>query len=227
MKTTKNTEKKSRKTTNKGKTVKAYPPIDPMDSWKVSSSFVEKKGLRYSLAYAVACMAIGFGSYWGYMHYTQKTSIVPPSDVANTPDIYLKNLNKPQQANQLVQLGKDYIRDNFDTAEENFIESQIGQEFSKRKDALFQDKAPTFQQKEAAYNIPTPLKHDIHQWLIKQHIQGVAYKDFESCLILNEKIFHLNDIVSPEYNLVWSDIDPVDKKLFFSDDSGNLYAINY
>lgn len=224
---TKNTEKKSRRTTNKKKTVKNYPTINLMDSWRTSSSFIEKKGLRYSLNYAIAFMAIGFGSYFGYTHYFKKNHIFQHSNITNNSDIYLKNFNKPRQPNQLVQLDKDYIRDSFDTAEENFIESQTGQEFSKRKDALFQDKTLTLQSKEAPYTIPETLKQDIHQWLVKQHIQGVAYKDFESCLILNEKIFHLNDTVSHEYNLVWSDIDPIDKKLFFSDNSGNLYAINY
>lgn len=67
----------------------------------------------------------------------------------------------------------------------------------------------------------------IRAWLHQQHIQGVAYKDFESCIVVNGKIFHLNEVVAPELNLVWSDIDPVAKKLFFYDANGILYFINY
>ena len=111
------------------------------------------------------------------------------------------------------------------TAEENFIESQTGREFSKRDNMIFQERRPTINSEVATFKEDS--KQRIQDWLIHQHIQGVAYKDFESCLILNQKVFHLGDLVFPEQSLVWCDIDPVEKKLFFSDEKENLYAINY
>ena len=71
------------------------------------------------------------------------------------------------------------------------------------------------------------IAQQIRAWLHQQHIQGVAYKDFASCIVVNGKVFHLNEVVAPELNLVWSDIDPVEKKLFFYDSNGVLYFINY
>lgn len=138
----------------------------------------------------------------------------------------LKLVNKPLNPIVIADLKMDAIRDSFDTAEENFIESQSGQEFSKKNTPLFQTSTPTVTQEQAPFKIQS-TPQDIQQWLLHQHIKGVAYRDFESCFIMNSKIFHLNEVVQPEYNLVWSDIDPVDKKLFFSDDAGNLYSINY
>lgn len=224
MNTTKNTEKKSRKTT-KANVIKIYPPVDCMDAWAPSSStFIENKNQRYSFKYAIVCVAVGFGIYWGYANYLQHQAT--PNESNNSKYLF-SNLNKPQQPHQLVQLENDYIRDNLDTAEENFIENQIGQEFSKRDNILFQDSTPTLQSEHSPFQNNKIHKSDVQQWLIQQHIQGVAYKDFESCLIFNEKIFHLNDTVSAEHSLVWSDIDPIDKTLFFSDNDGNLYTLNY
>lgn len=154
---------------------------------------------------------------------------VIPTDkepLANESHSSLKLVNKPFDPIVIADLKVDAIRDSFDTAEENFIESQSGQEFSKKDTPLFQTSAPTITQEQAPFKIQS-TPQDIQQWLLHQHIKGVAYRDFESCFIMNSKIFHLNEVVQPEYNLIWSDIDPVDKKLFFSDDAGNLYSVNY
>lgn len=217
MKTTKSTEKKSRKTTKPVCTV-SLPPVIEMKSEQTNyPGFVESRSLRYSLKYIAICLLIGFLGYWGIEKYKKFRH----EERAHIPLL----LNTPQPKTQLVQIEADNIRDAFDTAEENFIESQVGHEFSKRDNAIFQERRPTINSDSAAFK--EDPKQSIQNWLSKQHIQGVAYKDFESCLILNKKVFHLGDLVFPEQSLVWSDIDPVEKKLFFSDENENLYAINY
>jgi hypothetical protein len=135
-------------------------------------------------------------------------------------------LNIPQQPFRLADLKNDAIRDAFDTAEENFIESQTGQEFSYRKNVLFNDRSKTVASKYGAFALPNDTKF-VYKWLQAQHIRDITYKNFESHLSFNDKIFHLNDIVSPEYRIRWSDIDPVDKKIFFSDANNNRYAIAF
>lgn len=217
MNTTKNIGKKSRKTTKPVCTV-TLPPVVEMVQDKVDTSgFVENRSLRYTLKYVALCLLIGFFGYWSMEKYKQIFHRKMP-DVANL-------LNTPHQKSQLVQIKTDNIRDALDTAEENFIESQIGHEFSKRDNPVFQERRPTINSETASFK--EDPKQRVQDWLIKQHIQGVAYKDFESCLILNQKVFHLGDLVFPEQSLVWCDIDPVEKKLFFSDEKENLYAINY
>lgn len=217
MKTTKSTEKKSRKTTKTICTVSLPPTIEMKSEQTSYPGFVESRSLRYSLRYIAICLLIGFLGYWSVEKYKQFRR----EERANIPIL----LNIPQQKTQLAQIEADNIRDAFDTAEENFIESQVGHEFSKRDNAIFQERRPTINSDSAAFKEDS--KQNIQNWLVKQHIQGVAYKDFESCLILNKKVFHLGDLVFPEQSLVWSDIDPVEKKLFFSDANENLYAINY
>ncbi|MGX8716638.1 MAG: hypothetical protein ACSW8C_01455 [bacterium] len=179
--------------------------------------FVENRSLRYTLKYVALCLLIGFFGYWSIQKYKQYQH----DKLASIPQL----LNAPQEKTQLVQIEQDNVRDALDTAEENFIESQIGHEFSKRDNAIFQERRPTINSEDAQFK--EDPKQRIQSWLVKQHIQGVAYKDFESCLILNQKVFHLGDLVFPEQALVWSDIDPVEKKLFFSDEKENLYAVNY
>ena len=217
MNTTKNTEKKSRKTTKPICTV-TLPPVVEMVPDKVDTSgFVEGRTLRYTLKYVVLCLLVGFFGYWTIQKYKQ----IFHERLSNIPNL----LNTPKNKSQLVQIEKDNIRDALDTAEENFIESQIGREFSKRDNAIFQERRPIINAEAAAFKGDS--KQRIQDWLVKQHIQGIAYKDFESCLILNQKIFHLGDLVFPEQALVWCDIDPVEKKLFFSDEKENLYTVNY
>ena len=62
-------------------------------------------------------------------------------------------LNVPQQPFRLADLKNDAIRDAFDTAEENFIESQTGQEFSYRKNVLFNDRSKTVAFKYGAFGL--------------------------------------------------------------------------
>ncbi|MDR1254732.1 MAG: hypothetical protein LBJ78_01735 [Puniceicoccales bacterium] len=133
------------------------------------------------------------------------------------------NLNNlPLDSNNLfARLNEEWIRDGFDTQEENFVESQTGQEFSKRMDALFKN------QKKEALQAHTGNNVSIRDWLYQQHIQGIAYKGFDSCLIINSKVFHIGDVVNAPLNVVWSDIDPVEKKLYFEDALGNSYVSNY
>lgn len=217
MNTTKNTKKKSHKTTKPVCTV-TLPTVVEMSPDKVDCpGFVESRSLRYTLKYVGVCLLIGFLGYWGVQKYKQFLH----ERFSNIPTL----LNTPPKKSQLVQIEKDNIRDALDTAEENFIESQVGREFSKRDNMVFQERRPTINSETAQFK--GDPKERIQDWLVKQHIQGVAYKDFESCLILNQKVFHLGDLVFPEQSLVWCDIDPVEKKLFFSDEKENLYAINY
>ena len=218
MNTTKNTRKKSRKTTKPTCTV-TLPPVVEMLSNKVNTypGFVENRSMRYTLKYVVLCLLIGFLGYWGIQKYKQFRR----DQISNIPQL----LNTPREKTQLVQIKEDNIRDAFDTAEENFIESQIGREFTKREDPILQEQRPTINSEDASFK--DEAKQRIQSWLVKQHIQGVAYKDFESCLILNQKVFHLGDLVFPDQSLIWSDIDPVEKKLFFSDEKENLYTVNY
>lgn len=217
MNTTKNTEKKSRKTTKTVCTVSLPPVVEMVTDEAEYPGFVENRCLRYTFQYIALCLFIGFLGYCGVQKYNQWKA----KSVSSLPVL----LNTPRKKSQLVQIKEDNIRDAFDTAEENFIESQIGREFSKRDDIIFQDRRPTINSENALFK-EDPKMH-IQSWLDKQHIQGVAYKDFESCLILNKKVFHLGDLVFPDKTLVWCDIDPVEKKLFFSDEEENLYAINY
>lgn len=178
--------------------------------------FVEKNNY---LRNAVVCFFAGFLGLGGYLHMKAKSRV-------QTSAIPL-TLNIPKQNDQLMQIQADSIRDALDTPEENFIEEQTGQEFTKRNNPLFKDNSKTLNQSQTKFAVKTDKKQAMTEWLLRQHIQGVSYKDFESRLIINQKVFHLSEIVSPEYNLVWSDIDPIEKKLFFSDNEGNLYTIGY
>ena len=135
-------------------------------------------------------------------------------------------LNIPKQPFRLADFKNDAIRDAFDTSEENFIESQTGQEFSYRKNVLFNDRSKTVASKYGAFALPNDTKF-VYKWLQAQHIRNITYKNFESHLSFNEKIFHLNDMVSPQYCIKWCDIDPVDKKIFFSDANNNRYAVSF
>ncbi|MDR2769784.1 MAG: hypothetical protein LBB19_04545 [Puniceicoccales bacterium] len=136
------------------------------------------------------------------------------------PKLNLNNL--PLDSNNLfAHLNEEWLRDGFDTQEENFVELQTGQEFSKRMDALFKN-----QEKETLH-VRMGNNVSIRDWLYQQHIQGIAYKGFDSCLIINSKVFHIGDVVNAHLNVVWSDIDPVEKKLYFEDALGNSYVSNY
>ena len=200
---------------SENKSKKQMPVICDMNISQ-SMGFIEKNNY---LRNAVVCFFAGFLGFGGYLYMKAKnriqTSVIPFT------------LNIPKQSDQLVQLSSDSIRDALDTPEENFIEEQTGQEFTKRDNPIFKDDSKTLTNAQAKFVAKVDKKQAMTEWLLKQHIQGVSYKDFESRLIINQKVFHLSEVVSPEYNLVWSDIDPVEKKLFFSDDDGNLYTIGY
>lgn len=200
---------------SENKSKKQMPVICDMNVSQ-SMGFIEKNNY---LRNAVVCFFAGFLGFSGYLYMKAKnriqTSVIPFT------------LNVPKQSDQLVQLSSDSIRDALDTPEENFIEEQTGQEFTKRDNPIFKDDSKTLTNAQAKFVAKVDKKQAMTEWLLKQHIQGVSYKDFESRLIINQKVFHLSEVVSPEYNLVWSDIDPVEKKLFFSDDDGNLYTIGY
>lgn len=238
MNTSRNTEKRSRIATKKAKEEAHSPLIVQMDSESCTiedkncvqqESFIESRGLRYSVQYVMIWMAVGFGVFWGFSKfrafYTEaKTSNMNAVAIEHIPGTLNVSTNK------LVDLRLDGIRDSFDTAEENFIESQIGHEFSSKDDILKQDNSPNIQSETAKFKTSEKYQQAVQDWLSKQRLQGVAYKDFESRLILNEIIYHLNDTIVSEDNrfcLVWSDIDPVEKKLFFSDNAGRLYTLNY
>ena len=217
MNTTKNTKKRSRKTTKPVCTVTLPPVVEIVPDKTDDAGFIECGSLRYTLRYVALCLLVGFLGYWSIQKYKQFSH----KKLSEIPTL----LNAPQQETQLVDIEADNVRDALDTAEENFIESQIGREFSKRDNMIFQERRPTINAEAAIFK--GDPKQRIQDWLVKQHIQGVAYKDFESCLILNQKVFHLGDLVFPEQTLVWCDIDPVEKKLFFSDEKENLYFVNY
>jgi hypothetical protein len=147
-----------------------------------------------------------------------------PTDLSEkqSQDSKLNLNNLPLDSNNLfAHLNEEWLRDGFDTQEENFVESQTGQEFSKRMDALFKN-----QDKETPH-VRMGNNVSIRDWLYQQHIQGIAYKGFDSCLIINSKVFHIGDIVNAHLNVIWSDIDPVEKKLYFEDALGNSYVSNY
>ena len=215
MKTIKSTEKKYISQSN-GEDTYALPPIDAIEDWAYPSSlFIEEKKRYKSIMAMIGFFIIGFSFYW--IHNCVHKESLKPS--------LLAQINKPTQNSILADIKSDMIRDSFDSAEENFIESQIGQEFSYKNDPILSSKAKTIDADQPFSVVEDPKA--IQDWLMHQHIKGVAYKDFESRLILNDKIYYLNDVVSAEHHLIWSDIDPVDKKIFFSDDVGNLYSLNY
>lgn len=181
-----------------------------------TTSFIERNSY---LRNAIVCFFAGFLGFGGFLYMKAKNQI----QMSAIPITF----NVPKQADQLIEISKDSIRDALDTPEENFIEAQTGQEFTKRNNPLFKDDSKTLNTTQVKFAATVDKKQAMTEWLLKQHIQGVSYKDFESRLIINQKVFHLNEVVSPKYNLVWSDIDPIEKKLFFSDNDGNLYTIGY
>ena len=207
--------KKQEENSKYKKNKEKIPVICDMNYTK-TIGFVEKNNY---LRNAVVCFFAGFLALGGYLYMKSKSQTL----LSAIPFA----LNVPKQAGQLIQMNTDSIRDALDTPEENFIEEQTGQEFTKRNNPLFKDNSKTLNTNHAKFAADVDKKKAMNEWLLHQHIQGVSYKDFESRLIINQKVFHLSEVVSPEYHLVWSDIDPVEKKLFFSDDDENLYTIGY
>ena len=187
---------------------RTLPLTEALENYGENRNIDEKKSCGSSvwlcavvLFFIIGCLA--------FQQRSEKPQIPAHENVRKPLNIspYL-TLNIPKQPFRLADLKNDAIRDAFDTAEENFIESQTGQEFSYRKNVLFNDSSKTVASEYGAFALPNDTK-------------------FKSHLSFNNKIFHLNDMVSPQYCIKWCDIDPVDKKIFFSDANNNRYAVSF
>jgi hypothetical protein len=205
---------------------RTLPLTEALENYGENRNIDEKKSCGSSvwlcavvLFFIIGCLA--------FQQRSEKPQIPAHENVRKPLNIspYL-TLNIPKQPFRLADLKNDAIRDAFDTAEENFIESQTGQEFSYRKNVLFNDSSKTVASEYGAFALPNDTKF-IYKWLHAQHIRDITYKNFESHLSFNSKTFHLNDMVSPQYCIKWCDIDPVDKKIFFSDANNNRYAVSF
>lgn len=207
MNTSKNIGKKSPKIN------KTLPPLDSMDTWgSPIPNFIEKR-IWYKKR------------IWGIFVFTILLAIYSFHDKFLTnPEIhkFLQNTSTNlEQQTEPIKLTFDAIsfeedEDTPDYQQEAYIK-------------LANTSTPILQQEKNSNleEISSVTSQQIITWLHQQHIQGVAYKDFESCVVVNGKIFHLNETIEPELHLVWSDIDPIAKKLFFYDANGISYFINY
>ena len=214
MNISKNTEKKLLKI--KGNHLKTLPPIDSMDTWGAPvPDFIEKRTwkLKGILSICFLLIVIVYGLK-GKFSWPLKSQVVSQEHAAAIAEIETIQLN----------LEADSI-----TTEVTDYSSNQQQAFLKVAPELVSNLMEEIEDvdEEEPKRTSATMAQEIRAWLHQQHIQGVAYKDFESCIVVNGKIFHLNEVVAPELNLVWSDIDPVAKKLFFYDANGFLYFINY
>lgn len=202
------------------------PLTEALENYGKASNADEKKP-RSSSVWLCAVTLFFIVGCLTFQQRSEKPPIPAHKNVQKPLNIspYL-TLNIPKQPFRLADLKNDAIRDAFDTSEENFIETQTGQEFSYRKNVLFNDRPKTVASKYGAFALPNDTKF-VYKWLQAQHIRDITYKNFESHLSFNDKIFHLNDIVSSQYRIKWCDIDPVDKKIFFSDANNNRYAVSF
>ncbi len=214
MNISKNTEKKSPRI--KGNPLKNLPPIDSMDTWGVPiPDFIEKRTWKLKSILSICFVLI-------VAVYTLKERFSWPLK----PQVVTQEYLPQKTERETIQLNLDV--DSITTEVANYSANQQ-QAFLK----IAPETAPDLIDKTEDSDEKVPketseaIAQQIRSWLHQQHIQGVAYKDFESCIVVNGKIFHLNEVVAPELNLVWSDIDPVAKKLFFYDANGVLYFINY
>ncbi len=151
--------------------------------------------------------------------------VLQPQTTVNVQKVSELTANTHRDYEDIIaDLNFDLQRDAIETPEENFIESQTNKEFSDRPDALFQK----FNEKNYLANNTEGIGDvKIQSWLHKQHIQGVAYKGMNSCFIVNQKVFHLGDIINPELALTWTDIDPKERRLYFIDAKGVSYTSHY
>lgn len=214
MNISKNTEKKLPKT--KDNSFKNLPPIDSMDTWGVPApDFIEKRTWKFNGILSI-CFILGVAVYVlkGICSLSLKTQVVT------------KEYLQPKTENETVQLSLDTDSITTDVANYDAGQQQAFFKIASEAVPVFVDEMENFEEEEPKETSVT-IAQGIRAWLHQQHIQGVAYKDFESCIVINGKIFHLNEVVAPELNLVWSDIDPIAKKLFFYDANGILYFINY
>lgn len=214
MNTSKNTEKKLLKI--KGNHLKNLPPIDSMDTWGAPvPDFIEKRTwkLKCILSISFVVIVVVYGLK-GKFSWPLTSQVVSQEHLA------------PIAERETVQLNLE--ADSITTEVANYSANQQ-QAFLKIAPELVSNLMEETEDvdEEEPKETSATIAQEIRAWLHQQHIQGVAYKDFESCIVVNGKIFHLNEVVAPELNLVWSDIDPVAKKLFFYDANGVLYFINY
>ena len=213
MNISKNTEKKLPKI--KGNPLKNLPPIDSMDTWgSPVPDFVEKRTWKLKGILSI-CFVLGIALY------SLKGKCSSSLKSQEVTQEYLQQRTE----NEIVQLDLD--ADSLTSKVANY-DTEHQQAFLK----IASEAVPVLTDEEDSdeeepKETSATIAQQIRTWLHQQHIQGVAYKDFESCIVVNGKIFHLNEVVAPELNLVWSDIDPVAKKLFFYDANGVLYFINY
>ena len=216
MNISKNTEKRLLKIN--GNLLKSLPPIDSMDTWGAPvPDFIEKRtwSLKGILTICLVVMVVmyvfkdKFALSLKQQVVTQKT--LPQKLEAETVQLRLDtDTTVTELADYSTNTQQAYLK----------IAPEVVPVLMKETEVLNEDDSET----QETFEITA---QQIRTWLHQQHIQGVAYKDFESCIVINGKIFHLNEVVAPELNLVWSDIDPVAKKLFFYDVNGTLYFINY
>ena len=214
MNISKNTEKKLPKT--KSNPLKNLPPIDSMDTWGAPvPDFIEKRTWRLKGLLGGCCVLIVF-VYALKVNFSRllKTQVVPQEHLVQTAE------------NETIQLNLNTESTQTELAHYSTNHQQAFLKITPEAVPVLTDKAENSDKEESKETSAT-IGQQIRTWLHQQHIQGVAYKDFESCIVVNGKIFHLNEVVAPELNLVWSDIDPVAKKLFFYDANGVLYFINY
>lgn len=201
------------------------PPMDDMGLWKSQQKIHPQIALIAVLLFGIICI---------FSFSNQHPSPIPVQHIAQKKPIhpilkkdipaFLQLLNTPYQINYLIDLRNDIIRDHFDTHEENFIELQTGEEYSTRNSPLFQDERPNAvaANKRTFSNRNTK---EAQQWLSNQ-IFNVTYNNFYSTIEINGRVFRLNEMVDEKLQLVWNDIDPIEKKLFFNDPY-RQYTIQY
>ncbi|MBP5191404.1 MAG: hypothetical protein J6Z25_02435 [Opitutales bacterium] len=225
MNTTKNTENRSSQTHEEPSEL--FHPIDTEKEGEESYRISEEEKRQTTIwLWAVIFFIIGCIAVQHHPKPFLKTlpqAPLPTKSFSISP--YL-NANVPYQGFRLADLKNDAIRDAFDSGEENFIETQTAQEFSYRKTALFDNTQKTIFTHNAHFQFPKHKK-SISKWLQEQPIQQITYKQFESYFTLNHQIFHLGDMVDTEQQIQFVDIDPVDRKIFFSDCFKNRYPLSY
>ena len=200
------------------------PPMDDMGLWKSQQKIYPQIALITVLLFGIICIFSFNNPHQSpipIQRIAQKKPIHPV--LKKDVPVFLQLLNMPYQTNHLIDLQNDIIRDHLDTHEENFIELQTGEEYSKRNSPLFQDERPNA---VAANKRPfSNNAKETQQWLSNQTFH-VTYNNFNSTLEINGRVFRLNEMVNKKLQLVWKDIDPIEKKLFFIDPH-HQYAIQY
>ncbi len=208
MNTIKNIGKKSPKIN------KTLPPIDSMDTWgSFIPNFIEKRLWHKKRTWGILALTTLLTIYSFHKQFL----------------INNKNHKLPQNTLSKLEQQTETIKLTFDTI--SFEEDENSSPNYQQEACIKLTNASTsVSQQEEDSNLKeksSVTPQQIITWLHQQHIQGVAYKDFKSCVVVNGKIFHLNETIEPELHLVWSDIDPIAKKLFFYDANGISYFINY